>query len=64
VCPFCMGQWVAGGLTVAYVASPRLTRLGAGIMAAHAVSDFLQLAYREEEQEVDRPAAGRRAART
>jgi hypothetical protein len=60
LCPFCMGQWASGGLTVAYVASPRLTRLAAGILAAHAVSDFLQLIYREEEQDVDHPETGAR----
>lgn len=54
LCPFCMGQWAAGGLTVGYVASPRLTRLAAGILVAHTISDFLQLVYRDEEQEVDR----------
>lgn len=63
VCPFCMGQWAAGGLTVAYVLSPRLGRLGAGILAAHAVSDFLQLIYREEEQVVDRPQEATDSAR-
>jgi hypothetical protein len=44
-CPYCLGQWVAGALTVGLVAAPRPTRLVAGMYAAETISDFLQLAY-------------------
>ncbi|MDP9793688.1 hypothetical protein J2S43_002200 [Catenuloplanes nepalensis] len=44
-CPFCLGVWVATGLTGGLVLAPRLTRLAATALTATAVSDFLQLAY-------------------
>jgi hypothetical protein len=44
-CPFCLAVWVATGLTGGLVLAPRLTRLGAAMLTATAVSDFLQLAY-------------------
>jgi Protein of unknown function (DUF1360) len=44
-CPFCLAVWVATGLTGGLVLAPRLTRLGATVLTATAVSDFLQLAY-------------------
>jgi hypothetical protein len=44
-CPFCLAVWVATGLTGGLVLAPRLTRLGATMLTATAVSDFLQLAY-------------------
>ena len=44
-CPFCLGQWTAGGFAAGMVAAPRLTRLLAMIYAAETVADFLQLAY-------------------
>lgn len=44
-CPFCTGTWVAAFLAYALVLSPPLTRLVAGILSAHALADFLQLAY-------------------
>lgn len=46
VCPYCIGQWVVAAFAVGMVGAPRLTRLLALIFAAHAISDFLQLAYR------------------
>jgi len=45
VCPYCVAQWVATGLTLGMVASPRLTRLLSTVFVAHTISDFLQAAY-------------------
>jgi hypothetical protein len=50
VCPYCLGQWVAAGLGVGFVASPRLTRLIAAIYTAETISDFLQLGYLAAEE--------------
>jgi hypothetical protein len=44
-CPFCLGVWVATGLSAGMVFAPRLTRVVAGGLTAIAGSDFLQLAY-------------------
>jgi hypothetical protein len=52
VCPYCLAQWVATGLTLGLVGAPRLTRLLSTIFVAHTVSDFLQLAYRAAEDEL------------
>jgi hypothetical protein len=52
VCPYCLAQWVATGLTVGLVGAPRLTRLLSTIFVAHTVSDFLQVAYRAAEDEL------------
>jgi hypothetical protein len=49
-CPYCLAQWVAAGFTVGYVYAPRLTRLLAGMWTAHAVADFVQLAYSSAEK--------------
>ena len=51
-CPFCIGQWVAGGFTVGLVAAPRPTRLAAAMFAALAISDGLQLAYKAADTRV------------
>lgn len=50
VCPYCLGQWVAAGMGVGLVASPRLTRLIAAIYTAETISDFLQLGYLAAEE--------------
>jgi hypothetical protein len=50
VCPYCMGQWVAGALLVGYVHAPRTTRMIAGLATMHAVADVLQLAYKAAEE--------------
>lgn len=49
-CPFCLGVWVATGLTCGLVVAPRLTRLVATGLTAVATSDFLQLAYAVAQQ--------------
>ncbi len=49
VCPYCLAQWIATGLTLSQIAAPRPTRLISAIFAAHTVSDFLQIAYRAAE---------------
>jgi Protein of unknown function (DUF1360) len=52
VCPYCLAQWVATGLTLGLVGAPRLTRTIGTIFVAHTVSDFLQVAYRAAEDEL------------
>lgn len=52
VCPYCLSQWVATGLTLGLVSAPRHTRLLSGIMVTHTISDFLQIAYRLAEEEL------------
>lgn len=49
VCPYCLSQWIAAGLTIGLVGAPRVTRFAGSILAAHTISDFLQLAYRAAE---------------
>jgi hypothetical protein len=44
-CPFCLGAWVAAFLAYGLVLSPPLTRLVAGILATHALADFLQFGF-------------------
>lgn len=43
-CPFCLGMWVATGVTVGSLFAPRLTRLATATLTALAGSDFLQYA--------------------
>jgi hypothetical protein len=50
VCPYCLGQWVAGAFTVGHVTAPRLTRLLTAMWTAHALADGVQLAYSAAEQ--------------
>ncbi|HET6830245.1 MAG TPA: DUF1360 domain-containing protein [Solirubrobacterales bacterium] len=50
VCPYCVAQWVAAGFAVGTVGAPRLTRLLALLFTVHAISDFLQIAYRAAEE--------------
>jgi hypothetical protein len=52
VCPYCIAQWIAGGLTLGLIGAPRLTRTLSTIMVVHTASDFLQLAYRAAEEHV------------
>jgi hypothetical protein len=48
-CPYCVSQWVAGGLTLGLVAARRPTRLAAALFAAVTISDALQLAWKAAE---------------
>ncbi len=50
VCPYCLSQWIAAGMTVGLVGVPRATRFAGSILAAHTISDFLQIAYHAAEQ--------------
>ncbi len=50
VCPYCLGQWVAGAFTVGHVTAPRLTRLLTAMWTAHALADGVLLAYSAAEQ--------------
>ena len=47
VCPYCLGQWVAGALALGQIAAPRTTRFVAGTFAAYALADALQMAHAE-----------------
>ena len=52
VCPYCLAQWVATGLTLGLIGAPRLTRLVSSVFVAHTISDFLQVAYRAAEDQL------------
>jgi hypothetical protein len=44
-CPYCLGVWVASGLSYALVLVPRETRLVTTIFGSQAVADFLNAAF-------------------
>jgi hypothetical protein len=44
-CPFCLGVWIATGLTAGLVFAPKVTRLVGTALTAVAVSDMLQILY-------------------
>lgn len=44
-CQFCADPWAAAGLTAAFIAKPRETRVVATMLAIVAVSDFLHQTY-------------------
>jgi hypothetical protein len=44
-CPFCLGVWIASGLTAGLVFAPKVTRLVSTALTAIAVSDILQILY-------------------
>jgi hypothetical protein len=52
VCPYCIGLWVAGAFTTGLLFAPRPTRVVAGLFAALAASDTLQLLYKGVEERV------------
>ncbi len=52
VCPYCLAQWVATGLTLGLIGAPRITRLLGSVFVAHTISDFLQVAYRAAEDQL------------
>jgi hypothetical protein len=45
VCPYCLAQWVAGGIAVGQVFAPRTTRFLSAMWAAQAIADGVQVAY-------------------
>jgi hypothetical protein len=45
VCPYCMAQWVSGGVAAGWILAPRTTRLLTAMWAAQALADGVQLAY-------------------
>jgi hypothetical protein len=51
VCPYCVGQWVAGGMFIGLVRAPRVTRLIAAIYASLTISDLLQLGYQAAQEQ-------------
>lgn len=53
VCPYCLGQWVAGAIAVGYVGAPRFTRLMTFLYTAEALADFLQLGYKAAENALE-----------
>jgi hypothetical protein len=44
-CPFCVGLWIATGLTLGLVVAPRPTRVITTIGTSLALADFLHLAH-------------------
>jgi hypothetical protein len=52
ICPYCLGQWVATGLTLSLVAAPRFTRAVSAVFVLTAISDLLQIAYRLVEDQL------------
>jgi hypothetical protein len=45
VCPYCIGQWVAGGLLGAYLWWPRAVRAVTSMLAIVVAADYLQQAW-------------------
>lgn len=52
VCPYCLAQWAATGLTLGLVGAPRFTRWFSSALVAHTIADFLQVAYRAAEDQL------------
>jgi hypothetical protein len=50
VCPYCVGQWVAGALAVGHVFAPRTTRMLSAMWAAQAIADGVQIAYSGQQE--------------
>jgi hypothetical protein len=50
VCPYCLAQWVAAGLSLSLIAAPQATRLIASVYTTQTLADFLQLAYLAAEE--------------
>jgi hypothetical protein len=44
-CPYCIGVWVAAGLTGAMALRPREARLVTTVFGAQALADFLNAAF-------------------
>jgi Protein of unknown function (DUF1360) len=45
VCPYCVAQWVAGGIAVGHIFAPKTTRFLSSMWAAQGIADGVQLAY-------------------
>jgi hypothetical protein len=45
VCPYCVAQWVAGGIAVGHLFAPKTTRFLSAMWAAQGIADGVQLAY-------------------
>ena len=50
-CPYCIGLWIASGLTYSLVLFPRETRLVTTIFSGQAVADFLNAAFVKLQQD-------------
>jgi hypothetical protein len=44
-CPYCIGLWIASGLSYGHVLFPRETRFATTIFSAHAIADFLNAGF-------------------
>lgn len=49
VCPYCVGTWIAAGLTASLLVAPRFTRWVSVALTAVTVSDLLQIGYKKAE---------------
>jgi hypothetical protein len=45
-CPYCLGLWIASGISIGLAVAPRETRFATSTLAAIEVADFLQVAYK------------------
>jgi hypothetical protein len=52
VCPYCVGQWVAGAFACSLVTAPRTTRFVASIFTTLGVSDALQVVYKAGQEQL------------
>jgi Protein of unknown function (DUF1360) len=52
-CPFCLDQWVASALAIGLVEAARPTRFVMAIFAGVAASDFLQIAYKTAQDQLE-----------
>ena len=44
-CPYCIGLWIASGLSYAHVLFPRESRFATSIFSAYAITDFLNAGF-------------------
>ena len=51
VCPYCLAQWVAGGIAAGWVLAPGTTRLLTAMWAVQGIADGVQLAYSAGKQQ-------------
>jgi hypothetical protein len=49
VCPYCLGLWIAAGLSAALVVAPRPTRWAMSVLTALFGSDVMHIAYKKAE---------------